>query len=190
MTTSTHKTTCTQFDKHWPPPHCLWQWKMFTICMRLVYLLCPTKQDIAQGKVCVCKNQKDHLTLAFVINTTCTDKLKPRIIYISLRPRCFGRWLPTYYVWWFTNRMAWMTSHVLESWMMASMYISNLKSRRYSNLWTIMLLIPLSMLVEVNYLIFHPCSRAIFLLLSYHLVLQVCSATLGSRYDCFIQSLV
>ena len=32
----------------------------------------------------------------------------------------------TNYVWWFANQMAWMTSYIFESWMMASMYISNL----------------------------------------------------------------
>ena len=37
----------------------------------------------------------------------------------SLRPRCFGRWWPTNYVWWFANQMARMTSYVFESWMMS-----------------------------------------------------------------------
>ena len=78
--------------------------------MRLVYLLCPTKQDIVQGKVVGAK--KDCLTLALVINTTCTNKLKPMIIYKSLCPRCVGGWLPTYYVWWFANQTAYMTLYV------------------------------------------------------------------------------
>ena len=65
------------------------------------------------------KFQKDRLTLALVVNTTCTNKLKLVILYRSLHPRCFGRWLPTEYVWWFSNRTTWMTSNVFESWMMS-----------------------------------------------------------------------
>ena len=84
----------------------------------LFYRAQPNK-TLAQGKVCGRKIQKDHLTLALVVNMTYTDKLKPVIIYKSLRPRCFGRWLPTNYVWWFANQMAWMTSNVFESWMMS-----------------------------------------------------------------------
>ena len=79
----------------------------------------PIKQDKEQGKVRGHKIQKDRLTLALVVNTTCTDKLKPVIIYKSLCPRCFGRWLPTDYVWWFANQTAWMTSNVFEIWMMS-----------------------------------------------------------------------
>ena len=40
--------------------------------MRLVYLSFPTKQDKEQGKVFGHKIQKDRLTLALVVNTTCT----------------------------------------------------------------------------------------------------------------------
>ena len=46
------------------------------------------------------------------------DKLKHVIIYKSLQPRCFGRWLPTYYMCWFANQTTWMTSDVFDSWMM------------------------------------------------------------------------
>jgi hypothetical protein len=49
---------------------------------------------------------------------TSTNKLKLVIIYKYLHPRCFERWLPTNYVWWFANQMAWMTD-VFESWMMS-----------------------------------------------------------------------
>jgi hypothetical protein len=73
---------------------------------------------VAQGKVCGRKIQKDCLTFAIVINTTSIEKLKHVIIYKSLRPRCFGRRLPTNCAWWFANHMAWMTSCVFESWMM------------------------------------------------------------------------
>ena len=73
----------------------------------LYYYAQPNK-TLAQGKVRGCKILKDHLTLALVVNTTSTDKMKPMIIYKSLHPRCFGRWLPTQYVWWFANQTAWM----------------------------------------------------------------------------------
>ena len=90
---------------------------MFTLWMRLVYFIAP--KTLAQGKVHGHKIQKDCLTLALVLNKTCTDKLKLVIICKSLCSRCFGRWLPANYVWWFANQMAWMTSHVFESWMMS-----------------------------------------------------------------------
>lgn len=35
MTTSSHKTTCTQFCEHRPPPHWSWHQKMFTYCVTL-----------------------------------------------------------------------------------------------------------------------------------------------------------
>jgi hypothetical protein len=49
MTSSLHQTTCTQFGKHWPPPHWLWHQKMFTRWMKLFYLIlsCPTKLVIS-----------------------------------------------------------------------------------------------------------------------------------------------
>ena len=37
-------------------------------------------KTLVQGKVCVFKLQKNGLTLAHVVNTTCTDKLKPVLI--------------------------------------------------------------------------------------------------------------
>ena len=52
-------------------------------------------------------------------NMTNIDKLKLLNIFKSLYPRCFGRWLRTYYVRWFANQMTWMTSNVFESWMMS-----------------------------------------------------------------------
>ena len=42
---------CTQFGEHWPPLHCLWHWKMFTIWMKFVYiLLCSSKQITSTRK--------------------------------------------------------------------------------------------------------------------------------------------
>ena len=67
-------------------------------------LLCSTNQKTkSKEKSAATKIQKDRLTLALVINTIGSDKLKLVIIYKSLCPRCFGRWLPRDYVWWFAN---------------------------------------------------------------------------------------
>jgi hypothetical protein len=65
------------------------------------------------------KNQKDYLTLTFVVNMIGTDKLKLVMIYKFMRPRCFERWFPIEYRWWFAKKMAWMTSNVFENWMMS-----------------------------------------------------------------------
>ena len=152
---------------------CLWWWKMFTIWMRLVYLTCPSRLDIAQGKVRGHKIQKDRLTLALVVNMTSIDKLKLMIIYKYLCPRCFERWLPTNYMWWFANPMAWMTSNVFECWMMSLNVHFKSQKQRYFYVWTILLLIPLSILVRVNHLVFQPYSWVILRFISYQLMLQV-----------------
>ena len=85
-------------------------------------LIKPKQTRHSARKFRGCKTKKDHLTPALVVNMTCTNKLKPKIIQESLCLRCFGRW--------FANQTAWMTSYVFESWMMASMYISNLKKQK------------------------------------------------------------
>ena len=73
----------------------------------LFYPAQPNK-TLAQGKVRVQKIQKDHVTLALVVNTTCTGKLKPcDQLHISMPKMPW--WLPTNYVWWFANQMVWMT---------------------------------------------------------------------------------
>ena len=82
----------------------------------LIYYPQP-KKTLMQGKVCERKSHNDHLTFALVVNTRGANKLKHVIIYKSLCPRCFGRWLPTDYALWFANQMAWMTSYVFKSWM-------------------------------------------------------------------------
>ena len=96
-------------------------------------LSCPTKQDISarKSKVCGCKIQKNHL----IVNMTSTNKLKPVISYKSLCPRCFGRWLPTNYVSWFVNQMAWMPSYVFKCWMMS------LNAHFKSQKWKVLLII-------------------------------------------------
>ena len=97
------------------------------------------------------------------------------MIYKSLRPRCFGRWLPTYYVWGFAIQMIWMALAIFKSWMM-SLNV-HFKSRMSSYLWTIMLPIPSSMLVGVNHLVFRPCRWVVLLSFSYHLMLQAWCST-------------
>jgi hypothetical protein len=86
----------------------------------LLYHVRPNK-TLAQGKVhgFMGPMQKDRLTLALVVNTTCSDKLKNVIIYKFLHPICSRRWFPTYYVWWLANQMAWMTSNVFKGLMMS-----------------------------------------------------------------------
>jgi hypothetical protein len=51
------------------------------------------------------KIQKDRLTLALVVNMIGTKKLKLVTIYKYMRPRCFKRWLPIEYMWWFAKQM-------------------------------------------------------------------------------------
>jgi hypothetical protein len=68
-----------------------------------------------QQKACGQKTQKDRHTISLVENMTSIDKLELVIIYKFLCPRCFGRWLPTNYPWWFANQMEWMTLDVFES---------------------------------------------------------------------------
>ena len=132
------------------------------------------------------QNSKTYCTFALVVHTTCTNKLNFVISYKSLCTWCSGRWLPTYYVWWIANQMAWMTSYVFERWMMSLNVHFKSQSGMYFQLLRIMLLIPLSMLVGINHLVSQPCIWEILYLLSYLLVLQV--VTLGSWNNCFIQS--
>ena len=65
---------------------------------RLFYCVQPTKRLRARKSPRPQKIQKDRLTLALVINTTGSDKLELVIIYKSLCPSCFGKWLPRDYV--------------------------------------------------------------------------------------------
>ena len=75
-------------------------------------LFCPTKQETKRTETFVGWKFTKNVSL------TGTNKLKHETIYNSLCPKCFERWLPTNYVWWFTNQMSWMTSNVFESWML------------------------------------------------------------------------
>jgi len=60
----------------------------------LFYCAQPSKEKSMATKI-----QKHRLTLALVINTIGSDKLELMIIYKSLCPSCFGRWLPRDYIW-------------------------------------------------------------------------------------------
>ena len=144
--------------------------------MRLVHFICaqPNK-TLAQGKVCGRKIQKDCLTLALAINTTSIDKLKFVINYKSLCPRCFGRWLPTNYVWWFANQMAWMTSCVFESWMMSLNVHSKSQKRKVLLSMDKFITHSLEDVDRDESFGFRPYNWAILLLLllSYYLMLQV-----------------
>ena len=153
----------------------------------LFYRSQPNKTQV-QGKVHECKIKKDHLTPALAVNMTNTDKLKLVINYKSLHPRCFGRWLPTYYVRWFANQTTWMTSDVFESWMV-SLNVQ-FKSQKSKMLLFMDKYVTRS-LVHVGSrggsFGFQPCSWGILLLRSYHLMLQVWTI-LGLGINCFIQS--
>ena len=87
-------------------------------------------------------------------------------IYKSPCLRCFGRWLPNNYVWWFGKPNGW--DDIIIIWELDNepqCTFQNLKNKRYSktktSLWTILLLLPLSILVGVNHLVFKPCNRGI-----------------------------
>ena len=86
---------------------------MFTIWMRLVYLSFPTKQDKEQGKVFGHKIQKDRLTLALVVNTTCTylQISMPKMLWkVIANKLCVVIRKPN---------GPWRTSCVFEIWMMS-----------------------------------------------------------------------
>ena len=93
---------------------------MFTIWMRLVYLLCPTKQDTSASKSLWVQDSRrpSH-------SCSCYKHKKKRIKLIPLlfTDLCAQDALEggcnSCHVWWFGNQMAWMTSNVLESWMMS-----------------------------------------------------------------------
>ena len=121
------------------------------------YCAQPNK-TLGQGKVCGRKIQKDHLTLALVVNTIGTDKLKPLIIYKSLCPRCFGRWLPANYVWWFANQVAWMTSYVFESWTMSLNVYQKPQTRKVLLIMDNYATHSLKHVGRGDHLVFRPCS--------------------------------
>ena len=132
-----------------------------------------SNKTLAQWKVRGCKIQEDNLTLALAINTTYTGNLKPMIIYISLHPRCFWRWLSTNYVWWFANQMAWMTSDVLESWMMSLDVHFRSQEQKVLSIINKFVNHSLEHVGRDDSFGFQPCNWAILQLLSYHLILQV-----------------
>ena len=80
-------------------------------------LSCPTKQYIGTRKKLWEQILNGPSRSCSCCNMTCTSKFKLVIVKKSLRPRCFGRWLPTNYGHGFAHQMTWMTSNVFESWM-------------------------------------------------------------------------
>ena len=84
-----------------------------------LFLSCPTKQDIVQGKVRGQKIQKDCLTLALVVHTTCIDKLTPMIIYKCICPSCSWKVVAIKLCVVVHKLNAWMALYVFASWMMS-----------------------------------------------------------------------
>ena len=89
--------------------------------MNEIGLFCCAQPNktLSARKVLWVQNSKGQSHSCSCCNTTHSDKFKPMVIYKFIYSRCFGRWLPTYYARWFANEMAWMTSNILESWMMS-----------------------------------------------------------------------
>ena len=84
ITTYAHKTTCTQFGKHWPLLHWLCHQKMLQYGWVWFLLLCSTKQDTNRKEKIMGAQVKRTVPLfALVVNTTCNDKLKHVRILIS-----------------------------------------------------------------------------------------------------------
>ena len=73
-----------------------------------LYFKVHPNKTLAQGKVKGRKLQNERVTLALVVNSTGTDKLKLLMIYTSKQPQCFGRRQPHEYVWWQSNKITWM----------------------------------------------------------------------------------
>jgi hypothetical protein len=73
-----------------------------------LYFRAHPNKRLAQGKVKGWKLHNELVTLALVVNSTGTDKLKLLMIYMSKQPRCFGRWQPHEYVWWHSKKTTWM----------------------------------------------------------------------------------
>ena len=118
------------------------------------YCAQPNK-TLGQQKVRGCIIRKDRLTIALLINTISTKKLKLVIICKSLHPRCFGRCLPTNYVWWSANQMAWMTSNIFESWMMSLNLHFKLQKQKVLLIMNKYVIHSRRMLVGVNHLVFN-----------------------------------
>ena len=165
MTTYAHKITCAQFahkldllcmgygTKKW----LLYEWE-------LVYFIMPNQ---TQGIDCEHKFQKNSLTFALAINLTCTKNVKLVIDYKSPCPRCFGRCLPTNYVWWFAIQIVWMTLGVFKSWIMS------LNVHFKSQKWKILLIMNNYSTHSLKQVWFFNLVPKQLLLLSYHLMLQI-----------------
>jgi hypothetical protein len=56
-----------------------------------LYFRAHPNRTLAQGKAKGWKLQKERVTLALVVNSTRTAKLKLLMMYTPKQPRCFGR---------------------------------------------------------------------------------------------------
>ena len=83
-----------------------------------LYFRAHLNKTLAQGKVKGRKLQKEHVTLALVVNPTRIDKLKLLVLYTSKQPQCFGRWQPYEYVRWHSNKTTWMKGDMFEAWIL------------------------------------------------------------------------
>ena len=83
----------------------------------IFYRAQPSK-TLVQGIICGCKIQKDHLTLAFVVKATCTNKVET-CDYIYSTPKMLWKVVANKVCLLVANQIAWMTSYVFESWMMS-----------------------------------------------------------------------
>ena len=79
-----------------------------------LYFRAYHNKTLPEGKVKGRKLQKESVTLALVVNSTGTDKLKLLVIYTSKQPRCFGRWPPHEYIQWHSNKTTWMKGKYLK----------------------------------------------------------------------------
>ena len=80
----------------------------------LFYRLGPNK-TLSTFRRSGTKNAKDRITILLCVNASGTHKLKPLVIGKSLKPRCFKNFDPSHYATYTSNKKAWMTSVIFET---------------------------------------------------------------------------
>ena len=80
-----------------------------------LYFKAHPNKTLTQGKVKGRKLYMVCVTLALVVNSTGTDKLKLLVIYTFKQSRCFGRWQPHEYVQWHSNKISWIKGDLFEA---------------------------------------------------------------------------
>ena len=84
----------------------------------LFYRLQPS-QTLSTDTVAGTKTSKERLTVAVIVNSTGSERIKPIVIGKSKRPRCFGKiWNPNSVVSYFNNQTAWMTINIFSEWLL------------------------------------------------------------------------